>query len=36
MQPSRHWTDELSQPVLHVHMDIFQRPLELELALLDL
>ena len=36
MKPSRDWADKLSQPVLHVHIDVFERPLELELALLDL
>jgi hypothetical protein len=36
MQPSRGRTDQVREARLHVHMDVFQRPLELELPALDL
>ena len=35
MQPSRGGTDQLGQPALDIHMDVFQRALELEIALAD-
>ena len=36
MQPPRRRTDQLGEAALHVHMDVFERPLEFELAALDL
>ncbi len=36
VQPPRGRPDQLGEPALHVHMDVFERPLELELAGLDL
>ena len=36
MQPPRRRADQLGEAALHVHMDVFQRPLEFELAALDL
>ena len=36
VQPSRRLADQLGQPAFHVHMDVFERALEGELARLDL
>ena len=36
VQPPRRRADQLGEPALHVHMDVFERALELELAALDL
>ena len=36
MQPAGGVADQLLQPRFHVHVDVFQRGLELELALVDL
>ena len=35
VQPSRRRPDQLGQPTLHVHVNVFERALELELAALD-
>ena len=35
MQPAGRLADQLGQPALHVHVDVFERPLERELAGLD-
>jgi hypothetical protein len=36
VQPPRRRSDQLGEPALHVHMNVLERPLELELAALDL
>ena len=36
VQPPRRRADQLGKPALYVHMDVFERALELELAALDL
>ena len=36
MQPPGGIADQILQPRFHVHVDVFQRDLELELALVDL
>src|SRR5215831_11784788 len=36
VQPPRRRPDQLGEPAFHVHMDVLERPLELELAALDL
>ena len=36
MQPSRRIADQFGQPVLHIHVDIFQRAREFEAAVTDL
>ena len=36
VQPPRRRPDQLGEPAFHVHMDVLKRPLELELAALDL
>ena len=36
MQPSRRLADQFRQAAFHVHMDVFERALEGELARLDL
>ena len=35
VQPARRLADQLGQPALHVHVDVFQSPLECELAGFD-
>ncbi len=35
MQPPGRRADQLAEPALHVHVDVFQRALELEAALVD-
>ena len=36
VQPAGGGADQLGQPALDIHMDVFERPLELELAGADL
>jgi hypothetical protein len=36
VQPACRRPDQIGEPALHVHMNVLQRPLELELAALDL
>jgi hypothetical protein len=36
VQPARRRTDQFRQPVLDIHMDVFERALEREFARFDL